>query len=146
MTIFIVSSSSVVKLVFIHHLSGLSDQELKWFIIIVSKPIINKSMIERLRGERSLPDSPGCSRKGGPGRPQSSTGPARPKRSKMVPKEKVWLFSQCDFCSKTGSEPLHHVFTDAMGQTLLEINQRTKDDQVRISVADLEVGEASALI
>ncbi|KAG0713009.1 hypothetical protein GWK47_017190 [Chionoecetes opilio] len=69
-----------------------------------------------------------------------------PKRSKTIPKEQVCLFSNCDFCPKNDSEPLHRVLTDSMGKTLLQIKQKTPDDHVRVSVADLEEpGDASAL-
>ena len=55
------------------------------------------------------------------------------------------LFSSCHFCCKA-SEPIHRVFSDAMGEKLLEIKNRTQDDQVRICVADLvDAGDASAL-
>ncbi|KAG0711445.1 hypothetical protein GWK47_020586 [Chionoecetes opilio] len=56
------------------------------------------------------------------------------------------VFSNCDFCPKNDSEPLHRVLTNSMGKTLLQIKQKTPDDQVRVSVADLEEpGDASAL-
>lgn len=129
------------------HLSGLYEQELKsvYYHSECRKPIVNKSLIERLKGKRSRSDSPECSRRG-PGRPSSTAEPARPKRLKAVPKEEVCLFSSCGFCSNAGSEPLHRVLSNAMGKRLLEIKQQTKDDQVRICVADLEdVGDASAL-
>ncbi|KAG0725464.1 hypothetical protein GWK47_038599 [Chionoecetes opilio] len=47
-------------------------------------------------------------------------------------KEQVCLFSNCDFCPKNDSEPLHRVLTDSMGKTLLQIKQKTPDDH-RIS-------------
>ena len=55
------------------------------------------------------------------------------------------MFSSCDFCSDDGSEPLHRVFSDKRGKTLLEIKDHTNSDQVRICLSDLESdGDASA--
>lgn len=125
-----------------NHLSGLNKVELEsvYYHSECRKPIVNKTVIERLRGNQSRPDSPVCSRQG-PEPPSK-----RPKRVKAVPKEKVCLFSSCDFCSEDDSEPLHRVLSDAMGETLVQIKQQTQADQVRICVADLfDAGDASAL-
>ena len=130
------------------YLTSLNDLELQsvYYHSECRKPIVNKGMIERLRGKRSRPHSPVPCSSRKPGRPLSATGPIRPKRSKTHPKEEVCLFSSCDFCPKATSEPLHRVLSDAMGKTLLEIKLLTQDDQVRICVADLEEpGDASAL-
>ena len=107
------------------------------------KPIVNKKMIERLRAQS---DSIGCSTKGR-GRPSSSEAECtRPKRRKSIPKAEVCIFSACSFCPNDTSEPLHRVFSDKMGENLLEIKVRTQNDCVRTSVADLEdPGDASAL-
>ncbi|KAG0719847.1 hypothetical protein GWK47_049648 [Chionoecetes opilio] len=130
----------------LNYLSGLIEGELKYvrYHSECRKPIVNKNKIERLR-KRSRTDSPVCAPRG-PGRPSSAVGSVRPKRSKTIPKEQVCLFSNCDFCPKNDSEPLHRVLTDSMGKTLLQIKQKTPDDHVRVSVADLEEpGDASAL-
>ncbi|KAG0710077.1 Peroxidasin [Chionoecetes opilio] len=125
---------------------GLNEGELKYvrYHSECRKPIVNKNKIKRLR-KRSRTDSPVCAPRG-PGRPSSAVGSVRPKRSKTIPKEQVCLFSNCDFCPKNDSEPLHRVLTDSMGKTLLQIKQKTPDDHVRVSVADLEEpGDISAL-
>ena len=130
------------------HLSGFNQLDLKSVLYHSEcrKPIVNKSLIERLRGKRIRPDSPVPCSSRGPGRPSSETGPVRPKRSKTLPKEEVCLFSPCDFCPKAASEPLHRVVSDAMGITLIDVKRLTQDDRVRICVADLEEsGDASAL-
>lgn len=130
------------------HLSGMNELELKsvYYHSECRKPIVNKGMIERLRGKRSRTESPYPSASRGPGRPSSATGLVRPKRSRSLPKEEVCMFSSCAFCPEGGSEPLHRVLSDAMGITLIEVKQLTTDDTVRICVADLEEpGDASAL-
>ena len=101
------------------------------------KPIVDKTLTACLRDKQSQPDSPVCSKRG-PGCPSCTTGSALLKCLKTVAKEKVCMFSSCDFYSKESSEPLHCDLTDAMVKTFLEIKQQTQDDQVRISVADLE--------
>ncbi|KAG0729712.1 hypothetical protein GWK47_029788 [Chionoecetes opilio] len=130
----------------LNYLSGLNEGELKYvrYHSECRKPIVNKNKIGRLR-KRSRTDSPVCAPRG-PGRPSSAVGSVRPKRSKTIPKEQVCLFSNCDFCPKNDSKPLHRVLTDSMGKTLLQIKQKTPDDHVRVSVANLEEpGDASAL-
>ncbi|KAG0721901.1 hypothetical protein GWK47_045511 [Chionoecetes opilio] len=113
-------------------------------IVNVGNLSSTKNKIECLR-KRSRTDSPVCAPRG-PGRPSSAVGSVRPKRSKTIPKEQVCLFSNCDFCPKNDSEPLHRVLTDSMGKTLLQIKQKTQMTRVRVSVADLEEpGDASAL-
>ena len=68
------------------HLSGFSELDLKsvYYHSECRKPIVNKSLIERLRGKRPRPDSPVLHSTRGPGRPSSATGPVRPKRSKTL--------------------------------------------------------------
>ena len=115
------------------YLNGLNELELKsvYYHSECRKPIVNKGLIERLRGKRSRPDSPvPCSTRR-PGRPSNATAPIRPKRSKTHPKEEVCLFSSCDFCPKATSEPLHRVLSDAMGKTLIEVKLLAQDDQVQ---------------
>ena len=52
----------------------------------------------------------------------------------------------CRFCPNDTSEPLHHVFSDKMGENFLEIKLKIQDDQVRTCVSELEgTGDASAL-
>jgi len=127
------------------HLSGFNELELKsvYYHSECRKPIVNKSLIERLRGKWIRPDTPvPCSNRG-PVHPSSATWFVRPKRSHTLPKEEVCLFSSCDFCPKAAPEPLHRVVS-AMGITLIEVKRLTQDDRVRICVADLEdSGEAS---
>ena len=107
------------------------------------KPIVNKSMIERLRSKRVRDDSNTCLAPG-PGRPSNAT--VRPKRSKTVPKAEICLFSTCSFCPKDTSEPLHRVFSNNMGENFIEIKLKTQDDLIRTCVSDLEgAGDASAL-
>ena len=131
------------------HLSGLNELELQsvHYHSQCRKTVVNKSSIDRLRNKRSRSDSPNSSTQGY-GRPSSAateSGSARPKRLKTIPKEKMCIFSSCDFCSADGSEPLHRVFSDDMGKRLIEIQEHTNNDQVRICVADLESdGDASA--
>ena len=106
------------------HLSGLNEAELQsvYYHSDCRKRIIDKTRIKRLRGNQSQTDSPVCS---GRGRPSIKTEPThkRPKRSISVPKENVCLFSSCHFCCKA-SEPIHRVFSDAMGEKLLEIKNQ----------------------
>ena len=110
------------------------------------KPIVNQTNIERLKAKRTRLTSP-VSDVRGPGRPSSAVDSARPKRTKTTPKEEVCLFSTCTFCPKSDtSEPLHRVYSDQMGDNLLEIKVNTQDDHVRTCLADLEGnGDASAL-
>ena len=50
------------------------------------KPIVNKSMIERLRGaKRPLTDDSSSAIRRGPGRPSTSLTSSRPKRAKTLP-------------------------------------------------------------
>ncbi|KAG0717279.1 hypothetical protein GWK47_054776 [Chionoecetes opilio] len=96
--------------------AGLNEGELKYvrYHSECRKPIVNKNKIERLK-KRSRTDSPVCAPRG-PGRPSSAVGSVRPNRSKTIPKEQVCLFSNCDFCPKNDSEPLHRVLTDRGGR------------------------------
>lgn len=109
------------------------------------KPIVNKTMIERLRAKRSHSASSALHTPG-PGRPSTSVESCRPKRKKFIPKAEVCLFAACTFCSSDSTEPLHRVLSDNMGKTLLDIKLNSQDDQVRTAVADLQdPGDASAL-
>ena len=76
------------------YLTILHDLELQsvYFHSECHKPIVNKGMVERLRGKRSKPDSPVPSSSRKPGHPLSAKGPIRPKRSKTQLKEEVCLF------------------------------------------------------
>ena len=108
------------------------------------KPIVNTTLIERLRCKRARMTSPDCL-PAGPGRPSSSTESDRPKRIKSVLKAKVCIFSACCFCPKN-DEGLHHALSDNIGDRLLEIKLKTQDDHVRTCVSQLEQsGDASAL-
>ena len=128
------------------YLGSLSESGLKalYYHSECRKPIVNKSMIERLRAKRERSDSPAYSVRGR-GRPSTESDSARPKRRKSVPKEEVCLFAGCSFCPNDSSEPLHQVLTDKMGENLLLIKQKTQDDCVRTCVAGLQsAGDASA--
>ena len=61
------------------------------------KPIVNMSMIARLKSKRVRSDSPVCLARS-PGRPTNKTDSARPKRTKSTLKAKVCVFSSCRFC------------------------------------------------
>ena len=128
------------------YLGRLSESGLKalYYHSECRKPIVNKSMIERLRAKRERSDSPAYSVQGR-GRPSTESDSARHKRRKSVPKEEVCLFAGCSFCPIDSSEPLHQVLTDKMGENLLLIKQKTQDDCVRTCVAGLQsAGDASA--
>ena len=57
------------------------------------KPIVNRSMIERLRSaKRALPDDRPSILPRGPGRSSTSSSSSRPKRVKTLPKSEVCLF------------------------------------------------------
>ena len=112
------------------------------------KPLMNKIVIQRLQEgskKRDRSDSP-LSCLHGPGRPSSNDASERHKRYKVQPKEKVCLFNPCSFCHKpSDEEPLHQVYSDNMGDTLLQIKLKTTSDQVRACVSDLmDSGDASA--
>lgn len=128
-------------------LAGLSESErnLVYYHSECRKPLVNKQMMERLRTKRDRSNSPVCPVRG-PGRPSTTKDYVRPKRTKSTPKEEVCLFSSASFCSNDPTEPLHRVFSDKMGENLLQIKLNTTDDRVRTCVSDLEdVGDASAL-
>ncbi|XP_034021254.1 uncharacterized protein LOC117505823 [Thalassophryne amazonica] len=111
------------------------------------KPLVNKCVIKRLREGAKKRD-----RSNSPigffpalGRPSCSNAPNRPKRSKSLSKAEVCLFSSCSFCASEAKESLHQVFTDRMGETLLQIKLNTCDDHVRTCVSDLfDAGDAAA--
>lgn len=110
------------------------------------KPIVNKSVIERLRSKRVWSSDSISYSVQGPGRPSNAATCSRPKRTKTIPKAEVCLFSACSFCPNDTLEALHRVSSDKMGENFLEIKSKTQDDQVRICVSELEdAGDASAL-
>ena len=74
------------------------------------KPIVNMSMIARLRSKRVRSDSPARS----PGRPINTTDSARPKRTKSTPKAKVCVLSYCRFCPNDTAGSLHRAFSDGI--------------------------------
>ena len=109
------------------------------------KPIVNMSMIARLRSKRVRSDSPVCLVRS-PGRPINTTDSARPKRTKSTPKVKMCVFSSCSFCPNDTAGSLHRAFSDGIGESLIEIKLKTQDDNVRTCVSELEgAGHASAL-
>ena len=68
------------------------------------------------------------------------------KRTTSTPKANVRVFSSCSFCPNDTAESLHRAFSDGIGESLIEINLKTQDDQVRTCVSELEgVGDASTL-
>lgn len=108
------------------------------------KPIVDKTLIERLMVKQSLPETQTCltHRRG---LPPSVSDSARPKRAKTIPKAQVCLFLPCSFRSNDTSD-LHRVFSDRVGEHLIEIKAKTQDDWIRTCVSDLEgVEDASAL-
>ena len=109
------------------------------------KPIVNMSMIARLRSKRVRSDSPVYLARSA-GRPINTTDSARPKRSKSTPKAKVCVFSSCSFCPNDTAGSLHRAFSGGTGESLIEIKLNTQDDHVRTCVSELEgAGDASAL-
>ena len=80
-------------------LASLSESERKYICYHSEcrKPIVNMSMLARLRSKRVRSDSPVCLARS-PGRPINTTDSARPKMTKSNPKAKVCLFSSCSFC------------------------------------------------
>ena len=128
----------------VDHLESLSETDLSsaCYHTECQKPIVNKTIIARPRAKKADVDAPGCSHRG-PGRPSTEFCP---KRTKTISKSVTCMFASCKFCSNEGSEPLHRVFSDNMGQTFLEIKLGTRDDHVRTCVSDLEdAGDAAAL-
>ena len=130
-------------------LASLSEVERKsaYYHSECRKPIVNRSMIERLRSaKRALPDDSPSILPKGPGRPSTSSPSSRPKRAKTLPKSQVCLFKSCSFCPGETVKDLHRAFSDQLGTTLLEIKNNTQDDQIRTCVSELvDTGDASAL-
>ena len=109
------------------------------------KPIVNRSMIARLRSKRVRSDSPVCLARS-PERPINTTDSVWPKRTKYIPKAKMCVFSSCSFCPNDTAGSLHRAFSDGIGESLIEIKLKTQDDHVRTCVSELEgAGDASAL-
>ena len=109
------------------------------------KPIVNMSMIARLRCKRVRSDSPVCLARS-PGRPINTTDSAWHKRTKSTPKASVCVFSSCSFCPNDTAGSIHRAFTDGIGESLIEIKLKTQDDHVITCVSELEgAGDASAL-
>ena len=103
------------------------------------------SMIARLRSTGVRSDSPVCLARS-PERPINTTESARAKRTKSTPKGKVCVFSSCIFCPNDTAGSLHRAFPDGIGESLIEIKPKTRDDHVRTCVSELEGARyASAL-
>ena len=100
------------------------------------KPIVNKTVIARLKAKHLRTESPISSGRG-PSRPSTTPGSVRPKRLRTIAKEQICLFSSCDFCGIDSSDPLHLVLSDGMGATLLQIKHKTLDDQVRLLICNI---------
>ena len=134
---------------FTDRLASLGEDERKsaYYHSECRKPIVNRGMIERLRGaKRALPDDSPSVLPRGPGRPSTSSTSSRPKRAKTLPQLQVCLFKSCSFCPGETVKDLHQVFSDQVGTTLLQITKKTQDDQVRTCVSELvDTGDASAL-
>ena len=128
-------------------LASLSESERKYvcYHSECREPIVNMSMIARLRSQRVRSDSPVYLARS-PGRPINTSDSARPKRTKSTTKAKVCVFSSCSFCPNDTAWSLHRAFSDGIGKSLIEIKLNTQDDHVRTCVSDLEGdGDASAL-
>ena len=89
-------------------LASLSESERKYVCYHTECriPIVNMSMIARLRSKRVRSDSPVCLARS-PGRPINTTDSARPKRTKSTPKAKVRVFSSCSYCANYTAGSLH---------------------------------------
>ena len=109
----------------------MNEEEMKsvWYHNECRKPIVNKTVIARLKAKRLRTESPISSRSG-PGCPSTTPVSVRPKRTRTDAKEQICMFSCCDFCEIDCSDPLHSVLSDGMGATLLTIKHKTLDDQV----------------
>jgi hypothetical protein len=140
------------------HLSSLSESDLRnvCYHSKCRKPLVNKANLEmcRKRAHSQTPifsDAsstsdvvPVAPKRGRPPKTETSEG-ARPLRQKVLPKEKKCVFHTCSFCPKSSQE-LHKVSSDPMGQWLLAIKEATKDDLIRLSLAELsDPGDAAAL-
>ena len=112
------------------------------------KPVVNRGMIERMRGtRRALPDDSPSVLPRGPDRPSASSTSSRPKRAKTLPKSQECLFKSSSFCPSETVKIYTAFFSDQMGTTLLQIKNNAQDDQVRICVSELvDAGDASALV
>lgn len=144
------------------HFSSLSESDLRdvCYHSGCRKPLANKVNLEMCRKRaRSLTptfsDAPSTSevptvapKRGRPHKIETSKTAMpllRKKGGNVLPKEKKCMFHTCSFCPKSSQE-LHKVVSDYMGQRLLAIKGYTKDDLVRLSIAEiLEPGDAAAL-
>jgi len=120
------------------HLTSLieSERRLAHYHSECRKPIVNKSKIERLKSKRDRSDSPVCR---GPGRPSTflNSEPNLPQRCTCPDDNTEPLHDN--------TEPLHRVFSDTMGENLLQIKLNTKNDNVRTCLAELQdAGDACA--
>ena len=80
---------------FTDRLTSSSEVERKpaYYLSECHKPIVNRGMIERLRGaKRALPDDSPSVLPRDPNRPSASSTSSRPKRTKTLPKSQVYLF------------------------------------------------------
>ena len=98
------------------------------------KPIVNMSMIARLRSWRVRSDSTVCLARS-PGHPINTTDSARPRRTKSTPKANVCVFSSCSFRPNDTAGSLRHAFSDGIVESLIEIKLKTQDDHVRTCVS-----------
>ena len=99
------------------------------------KPIVNMSMIARLRSKRVMSDSPVCLAQS-PGRSINTTDSAWPNRT--TSSQGVCVLSSCSFCPNDTAGSLHRAFSDGIGESLIEIKLKTQDDHVRTCVSELE--------
>ena len=127
------------------YLASLSESERKCvrYHSECRKPIVNMSMIARLRSKRVRSDSPVCLARS-PGRPINTTDSARPKRTPSTPRAKVSVFSSCSFCPNDIAGSLHRAFSGGIGESLIEIKLKTQEDHLSVSEIE-DAGDASAL-
>ena len=88
------------------------------------KPIVNRSIIARLRSKRVRSDSPVCLARS-PESPINTTDSARPKRTTSTPNAKVCVFSYFSFSPNDTAGSLHSAFSDGIGESLIEVKLRT---------------------
>ncbi|KAG0717672.1 hypothetical protein GWK47_053947 [Chionoecetes opilio] len=105
---------------------GLNEGELKYvrYHSECRKPIVNKNKIERLR-KRSRTESPVCAPRG-PGRLQVLWDLFGQSGQRLIPRNKLCLFSNCDSVPRMTQSHCSVILTDSMGKTLLQIKQKTQ--------------------
>ena len=114
------------------------------------KDIVNSTNLSHQR-KRSVPVSSeenilSPSKRGRPPKQSSTTPRSKREPSKNAPKAKICVFHNCNFCRSESLLDLHQVLSDSKGQTLVDIKNKTYDDEVRACLSELyDCGDASAL-